>query len=146
MALKKRGKYWYGDSQADIASELSRYSRLNGYTVLHFANAICKCGSSSFRLRLDDTEGAAVRVCTYCGDEHPIGDSGEYLSESTLEECECPCGGDTFEITAGVSLYEDTEDVRWVYLGCRCPTCGLTSCYGDWKNEFEGFQKWLVGV
>ena len=29
MALKKRGKYWYGDSQADIRGELIRYGKLD---------------------------------------------------------------------------------------------------------------------
>jgi hypothetical protein len=30
MALVKRGKYWYGDNQAEIPAELLRYSQLNG--------------------------------------------------------------------------------------------------------------------
>ena len=47
------------------------------------------------------------------------------------------------EVTAGVLLYDDSEDVRWRYLGCRCPSCGLTACYGDWKNEFEGYRELL---
>jgi len=29
MALKKRGKWWYGDSQADIRDELVRLGKLN---------------------------------------------------------------------------------------------------------------------
>jgi hypothetical protein len=146
MALVKRGKHWYGDIQSDIRAELSRYSQRNGYLAHHFADAVCQCGSHSFRLRLDDAEGAAVRACTDCGNEHPIGDSPEYLADAELEECECPCGGGSFEITAGVSLYEGSEDVRWLYLGCRCPACGLTACYGDWKNEFEDYCKLLDRV
>ena len=146
MALVKRGKHWYGDVQADIQSELLRYSQRNGYPVHHFADAVCSCSGRTFRLRLDDTEGAAVRDCVSCGSEHPIGDSVEYLAEAELQECECPCGCDSFEITVGVSLYEDSEDVRWLYLGCRCPTCGLTACYGDWKNEFEGYRELLGRV
>ena len=31
MALRKRGKYWYGDSQADIRDELTRVGKLNEY-------------------------------------------------------------------------------------------------------------------
>lgn len=34
---------------------------------------------------------------------------------------------------------ETRDDVRWLYLGCRCVTCGLTACYGDWKNEYPGY-------
>lgn len=143
MALIKRGKHWYGDSQADISAELLRQSLLNEYPAEHFADAVCSCGGRGFRLNIDDNEGAAVRVCVSCGDEHPIGDSAEYLDDAELEECECPCGRNTFEITVGVSLYEGSEDVRWLYLGCRCSACGLIGCYGDWKNEYEGYQELL---
>ena len=145
MALRKRGKYRYGDGQADIRAELLRYSR-GAYPAHHFADAVCACGGRLFRLALDDTEGAAVRTCVACGGEHPMGDSDEYLEEADLEECACPCGGSEFEITAAVSLYDDSEDVRWFYVGCRCPGCGLTACYGDWKNEYNGYRELLQRV
>lgn len=146
MAMVERGRHWYGDSQADIQIELLRYSQRNGYPTQHFADAVCACRGRTFRLHLDDLVGVAVRVCESCGDDHPIGDSVEYLADAEPQECECPCGGDSFEITAGVSLYEGSEDVRWLYLGCRCPACGLTACYGDWKNEFEGYRELLGRV
>jgi hypothetical protein len=146
MVLKKRGKYRYGDSQADIREEMLRYSKLNYYVAHHFADAICSCGSKVFGLWIDNDEGAAVRKCAACNSEHPIGDSGEYLEDAEIEECACPCGGEKFEITVGVSLYDDSEDVRWLYLGCRCPACGLTAIYGDWKNEFDGYQELLSRV
>jgi hypothetical protein len=146
MVLKKRGKYRYGDSQSDIREEMLRYSKLNDYVAHHFADAVCTCGSKVFGLWIDDDEGAAVRKCATCNSEHPIGDSDEYLEEAEIEECACPCGGEKFEITVGVSLYDDSEDVRWLYLGCRCPACGLTAMYGDWKNEFDGYQELLSRV
>jgi hypothetical protein len=146
MALKKRGKHRYGDTQADIREELVRYAATNGYLAHHFADAICTCGGHSFRLALDDTEGAAIRTCAACAVEHPIGDSAEYLAEASLEECACPCGGEEFEVTVAVSLYESSGDVRWLYLGCRCPACGLTAVYGDWKNEFNGWRELLSRV
>jgi hypothetical protein len=95
---------------------------------------------------MDENEGAAVRVCTSCGDEHPIGDSDEYLGEAELQDHCCVCGKDAFEITVGVSLYEGSDDVRWLYIGCRCPACGLTGCYEDWKNEFIDYRKLLARV
>lgn len=143
MTLKKRGKYYYGDCQADIRGEVLRYSELNEYVAHHFADAICSCGSKTFGLALDDDQGVAVRVCSQFNTEHAIGDSKEFLEDSSLEECACPCGNETFEITAGVSLYEDSEDVKWLYLGCRCPKCGLTAVYGDWKNEALDFRTLL---
>ena len=146
MALKKRGKYRYSDSQADIRAEVLRYSKENAYPAHHFADSLCACGGKRFRLSLDDTEGAAVRTCVGCNSEHPIGDSDEYLEDAELEECACPCGGEEFEITVGVSLYEGSEDVRWLYVGCRCPACELTAVYGDWKNEFNGYRDLLARV
>ena len=146
MALRKRGKYRYGDTQADIRKEIARFSKENEYVADHFANARCACGGRVFRLYLDDDEGAAVRECVRCDKEHPIGDSKEYLEDAELGECACPCGGEEFEVTVGVSLYEDSEDVRWLYVGCRCRKCKLTAVYGDWKNEYEGYKDLLAKV
>jgi len=146
MALHKRGNWWYGDSQADLPDELQRYGELNGYRPTQFADAQCRCGTKKFHLLIDDDEGAAVRVCTACGVEHAIGDSDDYLAESELEAATCVCGEEIFEITVGVSLYIDSDGVRWLYIGCRCPACGLTGCYGDWKNEFSDYRKLLARV
>src|SRR5882757_6596326 len=104
MSLRQQGKHIYGDAQADIRAELLRYSELNGYSASHFSDAVCKCGGRRFYLLMDDTEGAAVRECVACQEKHAIGDSDEYLADASLEECECPCGEGTFEITAGVAL------------------------------------------
>ena len=147
MALRKRGKWRYGDRQADIRAEITRYSKKVGYLAEHFVDATCSCGGKVFGLLLDDNAGVASRVCVACDAEsHPIGDSVEYMVEAEEEEAACPCGEETFEITVGVSLYAESEDVRWLYLGCRCPACGLTAVYGDWKNEFIGYRERLLRV
>lgn len=146
MTLKQRGQYWYGDDQGDIRDEILRYSKLQGYLASQFADARCSCGATAFMLLLDDREGAAVRHCTNCEVEHPIGDSDEFLEEANLEGCVCPCEMEEFEITVGVSLYEDSDDVRWLYLACRCTSCRLTAVYGDWKNEFLDYKKLLANV
>ena len=99
-----------------------------------------------FGVLLDDTAGAAARTCQACEHQHPIGDSEAYLDDAELGECACPCGSEAFEITVGVALYDDSEDVRWLYLGFRCPVCGLTAVYGDWKNEFNGYRELLAKV
>jgi hypothetical protein len=56
------------------------------------------------------------------------------------------CGGEEFEITVGLHLYDGSDDVKWLYLGCRCPSCGLTATYGDWQNEFIDYRKLLARV
>lgn len=126
MALRKKGKWWYGDSQADIRGELARIGELNEYVPTLFADPKCKCGGHLFRLAIDDEQGAAIRTCSKCNAEHPIGDSDEFLEEADPQPSTCVCGKDVFEITVGVSLYDESEDVRWLYVGCRCPSCGLT--------------------
>jgi hypothetical protein len=146
MARRQQGEFNYGGSQSDIRAELQDYSKANGYSAHHFADATCNCSGRVFRLFIDDNEEAAVRECIACKEKHPIGDSGNYLANATLEECECPCGARVFEITAAVALYANSEDVRWFYLGCRCITCGLTACYGDWKNEFIDYKKLLEQI
>jgi hypothetical protein len=116
MALRKRGKHRYGDGQADIRDEIRRYSADN-YPAEHFADAVCGCGGRVFTVLLDDDTGAAARTCVACDDQQPIGDGEEYLDDAELGQCACPCGGEAFEVTAGVALYAGSEDVRWFYLG-----------------------------
>jgi hypothetical protein len=144
MALRKRGKWWYGESQADIRDEILRSSKGVEYPAHHYADAVCGCGGRLFVLRMDDTAGVAIRRCVACRGDHPIGDSADFLGEAELQKYECVCGEDVFEITVGVSLYAGSEDVRWLYVGCRCPACGLTGVYGDWKNEFNGYRELLA--
>ncbi len=146
MALKKRRKYYYGDSSADVQEMLVRYSGKNGYPAVHFASPLCACGSRRFALLTDEDEGVGVRRCTSCGAEHVMGDGAQYLSEATPNSHECICGASEFELTAGVALYDGSEDVRWFYIGCFCMSCHLVGCFADWKNEFEGWQKLLSNV
>jgi hypothetical protein len=133
-------------SNSPIQKELLRYSTKNGYVVQHFAEAQCICGNKVFNLSLDDTEGCAVRKCLSCSHEHPMGDSKEYLSQAQLDECACPCGQEAFGITAGVALYEESDDVRWIYVGCTCISCGMAAVCGDWKNEFENYRELLANI
>lgn len=132
--------------QTDVLAALADYSKANAYAAHHFAEAECACGGHSFLLQVDDNQGAAIRTCVACKASHPIGDSDEFLEGADLEECACPCGGDAFAITVGVSLYDGSDDVRWLYLGCKCSTCGLAAVYADWKNEFNGYRELLARI
>jgi hypothetical protein len=146
MALSKRNGRVYGTSRDDLPAEIASHSRASGYEATQFRNALCQCGTDTFRLLVDDSEGAAVRQCASCSHEHPIGDSAEYLSEASLEECECPCGNSSLQITVGVALYTDSRDVRWLYIGCRCPVCTQMAVYAFWKNEYLDFTELLALV
>ncbi len=145
--LRNHDGHWFGDDHADIRDELLRYSKLAGngsYHIEHFVDAKCTCDSRVFKISIDDDEGVAIRTCIECDHEHPIGDSEEFLEDATPEECQCPCGNEEFELSGGVSLYTDSDCVKWFYIGCRCVRCGLVACYGDWKNQFDGYQKFLA--
>ena len=144
MGLEKRGSHWYGQSQADIRMELARYAELVGYPAEHFADARCVCDGRLFSLELDEAAGVAVRSCTSCAVRHAMADGAEFLDDAELEACACPCGAEAFELTVGAALYADSSDVRWLYVGARCPTCDLTACYGDWKCEFPDVHALLA--
>lgn len=146
MTLKTLGTYEYGDSQADIREYLAGFSEANGYLATEFADAVCICGGNVFRLKADGEAGVAIRHCVACGVDHIMLDGAEYLDEADLDDRICVCGLDRFEITVGVSLYRDSEDVRWMYIGCRCPACGLTGCYEEWKSEYIGYRELLEKV
>lgn len=146
MALERRGRFYFGDCQADIRAELLRYSKANQCPAHHFADASCKCGHMRFRLAIDDSRAAASRICAACHAEHQIGGGPTALKENKVGECICPCGCSEFEITVGLSLHEGSENVKWIYFGCRCPHCGLTGVFGDWENDLIDYQKLLACV
>lgn len=139
MAAKKTKK-------DTLRAELTRYAKANGYAAHHVADAKCTCGSITFRLLLDDTAGAAVRVCESCKTKHPMGDSADFLDDADLDECQCPCGKEVFAISVAVSLYRGSDAVRWIYVGCRCAACGQEAVYGDWKNEHDDWRVLLANV
>ncbi len=136
MALSKRKGVWYGDSRADLIPEIERYSALNGYPAVRFSAAQCvRCRGDTFRLTTDDDCGVAIRTCAACGAEAFIGDSAEYVEEAEPETSVCLCGNEHLELTLGVALYADTNDVRWCYIGARCPKCELVGVFSDYKAE-----------
>jgi len=133
MALTRKGKYWYGDEDGDIAAVIGNYSRAAGYPATLFRAALCSCGSARFHLFDDEVEGAARRDCVACGESHLMFDSAEYADEADPEAHECLCGSEAISIHCGVALYPDSRDVRWLYIGCRCPQCQLVGVYAEWK-------------
>ena len=147
MAITKKGKYYYGENQNDLREVLAEYSEEVRYPIDHFKDVSCSCGNKIFNVLMNEDEGVAARICTSCEDEHGIGDSDDYIDDvESIDEMVCLCGSNEFQITAGVSLYKDSEDVRWFYLGLYCPKCHCLGCYGDWKNEFLGYKKLLEKI
>ncbi|MCE3018926.1 MAG: hypothetical protein ACK56W_20040 [Pirellula sp.] len=148
MTLRKKGKQWYGDDHADLRQELVRYSQCGEYSIDNLIDVKCRCGHQQFKLRTDETEGVAIRECVECKTERFMGDSAEFAEDAEVQLHECMCRKRIFELSVGVHRYRDvddsiSDDVRWIYIGCRCVSCGLVGCYADWKNEFQGYRKLL---
>jgi len=145
MTISKKENESYATCQADIRLELNNYAKSHGSEIHHFKDVECKCGGHLFHLHIDDDECVAIRICTACKDEHVMLDGEEYLEDAEFYQAVCTCESKPFELTVGVKLYADgdalSDDVNWLYIGCRCPSCNLVGCYADWKNEFSGYEK-----
>ena len=113
-----------------------------------FASPTCaKCKGNVFTILMNDLEGVAARICAGCDDEHGIGDSDDFVDEvDSVESAICTCGGEQFRIAAGVSLYRESQDVRWFFLACRCEKCELSGVYADWKSESGDLKALLARV
>jgi len=130
MTVDTSGKWWIGDTPADIAEFLHAYSS-KGYKATEFRLAKCQCGSLEFRLDADDNEGVARRTCVACAREHFICDSDEYWDEANPEAWKCvECGSQHANVGVGFSMYEDDPTgVKWLYVGERCANCGILGCF-----------------
>jgi hypothetical protein len=132
MVIDPRGEFWKGSEASDLRKYLERYTS-QAYAAQEFRNAKCTCGSEEFRLDCDDDEGTARRTCSRCKQEHFICDSEEYWDGAEPDQCICICEKSIFNIMVAFALYPESDDVKWMYIGCRCVACGILGCYGDWK-------------
>jgi hypothetical protein len=146
VAINRSGQCWTGDSPSDLDEYASAYSA-ETYPVRTVVHATCgSCSGVEFAITLDEEEGCAVRTCASCDQAQALLDSDEYLDEATLEGAECPCGGTTFNTAVGFAFYDDSDDVRWVYLVLRCTADGVLGCYADWKIDYAPTGQLLQAV
>ena len=136
MAMRKKGKNFYGDNTDDLIAELRRYAKLNGYPIDAAEEQSCACcGEQVFTMFSDGEDGGALLRCTKCAERRFVTDSEEHLDENQLEQHACLCGNEALQVAVGLALYEGTQDVRWVYVGAYCPQCGLVGTYIDWNER-----------
>jgi len=136
MALRKKGKYHYGDSQEDLALALKKYAESNQYSINEVRDIKCdKCGWDTFKLFSDDDESGAMCRCVHCSEKKFIRDSEEYMNQDETDYHECMCGNANLSISVGLSFYEGTKDARWIYVGGYCATCGVVGNYIDWNER-----------
>lgn len=146
MTLTRKGKHWYGSEDHDIRGAIQSFSEGNGYPAIEYRASVCVCGSTLFRLFDDEDAGVARRDCVRCRNSHLMGDGAEYAGEADLEAHECLCGAEALVIQCGVALYPESWDVRWFYIGCRCPQCQLVGVYAEWKCEAGDVGEFLARV
>ena len=126
---------------------MRRYSVDNVCEATRYAaSAQPACGGKTFTLDTDEDAGVALRTCTACGNEHYMGDSASYADEAEPARHPCVCDGEAFELLSGVALYEDSNDVRWYYIGCRCAQCDLVGVFADWECEAGDADAFLAAV
>lgn len=136
MSIDKTGQWWTGTESSDLREYLVAYAE-DGCPVNEFRLAKCSCGSETFNLVADDDEGVAKRTCVRCNSEHFICDSEEFWKDAEPEEMVCiECGSKQANVGVGFSLYDD-GDVRWLYVGVRCVSCGVLGCFAGWKVAYS---------
>ena len=136
MALIKKGNYYYGDNQDDLALELKRYAERNKYPADEITEIKCKnCGYQYFNIFSDNDESGALCKCVNCSENNFIRDSQEFMNLEELDNHECMCGNADFAISVVTSFYQATNDVRWVYIGGYCAKCGMVGNYIDWNDR-----------
>ena len=141
MALQRRDDCWYGDSAADIRALLDRHAE-TGDPIKVARDVVCECGGTVFSIQIDDEFQEAAWFCRACGAQylfHTKRIAGPYEGdpEADTECCNCPCtqrGGSYFELALGVSLYDGSDDVDWVFIACRCVACGRTGYLASWHR------------
>ena len=133
MTIDTSGRWWLGSDPDDISEYLEAFTE-ESYPINEFRLARCDCGGVVFRLEADATEGTARRTCPSCSKDCFICDSEEYWDDSGPDNWQCiDCGHDQTNVRVGFSLYEDGDDIRWIYVGVRCAQCGVLGCFADWK-------------
>jgi hypothetical protein len=137
MAIDKSRKWWIGSEPGDLKEYLDAYSEEN-YPIHEFRLARCKCGSKSFRLEFDGEEGGARRTCPKCSKSQFLCDSEEYWEDAEPEPWSCiECQSDNCNVAAGFALYEDLQNIKWLYVGVRCAECGVLGCCAEWKVGYD---------
>ena len=121
--------------RAALRAAMEDYAR-ESYPIVELRFPRCACGSDRFQVQGDDTDGVACRRCIACKAEHLICDSAEFWDDAEPEQCFCTCESGVFQVGVGFARTTDGEDLRWIYVGMRCVTCGLAGVYLDWKIDY----------
>ena len=149
MALKKKGKYWYGESVDDVWTFFVWYTRDSSPPVKHCRVAVCKCGSIVFQVEGDEEEGHYQRTCVACGTE-VVFFAKEYSRRprprTDLPLFECICWGDEFEVVGLTCPFScsSPKSGHTFFLGMRCVECGCLGEYACWFPRYLDAEAYLA--
>jgi hypothetical protein len=151
MALRQKGKYWYGDGPTDVWDYFVQWTRDSVEPVKHWRQAVCKCGHTVFEVDYDEEEAYLLRRCTRCGAE-VVMFADEFADvpppadpvTPNPDPLECICGRRQFEVVGVTAPFMEAPDsAKWFYLGLRCVHCGCLGCYADWIPRYNDHARFL---
>jgi hypothetical protein len=133
MAITFDGSFEHGEDSDDLAAWIRGYQPA-GWPVDRVVASLCgACAHRVFRVVVDDGGTGAYRTCVRCGDMAYIANSGEHWMDDEAEPIACECGGDTFEIAVGFTLYAGGDQVRALGVGVRCTADGVLGSPAEWN-------------
>ena len=140
MTIAQAGGRWVGSEAADVAHFLHDQP-IEGYAVAETRGCVCVCGSITFELSADRTQGCAQRTCTQCRAAHLICDSDEFWDDAEPDPWACAsCGCKACNAAAGFALYDpepgEQPDVKWISAGARCTEYGTLTHAAGWKVAY----------
>ena len=139
MAIDDAGEWWKGENFQDLSEYMYLLTEGN-YKASKVLSCACNnCNNSIFKLNADKNEGCAERICIECNTASFICDSEEVWEDAEPKFVMCPCQNNTFELGIAFALRENS-DIRWVYIGQRCSSCGILACCIDWKIGYGDTQ------
>jgi hypothetical protein len=113
---------------------MKKYAIANGYPIEEFTNIICdECDEEFFELYSDENEQGAFLTCIECEKKHDIENSKQYLEKELYYKCKC--NNCFLKIAIGKAFYENSKDIRWVYVGGHCTECNLSGVYVNWNER-----------
>lgn len=142
MAIDESGEWWTGSEASDIEVYLAEYTAMEeAYPATAFHPVACPCGLDRFQLVragsiTQRTCPSCGQVCYICRDGNPIHwEEASKEEEAELYAC-VGCNGNGANVCLGFAGYPENPDIdaiKWFYVGVRCCTCGVLSCFNSGK-------------
>jgi len=134
MAIDKSKKYWRGDAAEDVVEFLDEYSENEVSKVVIIK---CRqCDYDIFTFKIDADKEVIEVTCTACNKKRLLLDSEKCLEKSDPKDTKCSgCKKDRYNLAVGF-VHRRNGEVKRVYIGHRCSSCGVLESCGDWGINY----------